>query len=224
MRARRLVCGLSLGLALTAAAPAPAVAMTRAEAAEVARAINLVDADLPGYSSSPQETTSADRRENARLARCAGMVPPRRALVNTPSSSFDYFDEATTTFRFAISSVTVMPNAALARRDLRAGGTRRARRCLARALAKELEDPEIDVVGVSVRRLPAPAPGILRLRGVIRLAASGVGMRSIFDIFGFARGPGLVSLTVTAMPGAFPSSTAGELFALLQSRAAQALP
>jgi len=222
MTARTLVCGLSAAIALLAAGPASASAPTAAEAEAWARAINLGDADLPGFVSTPAEVpTAVQRRESNRFARCAGSVPLRRSVGYFSSSTFERVEE-TPSYQLVFSSVTVMPTAALARRDLQASATRRARRCAARKLAGEFA--QMRVLRVSVTRRPAPAPGVVALRAVVVTRSYGLRMRTFLDIYGFVRGPVEVGLALMSLPRAFPATTAGDLLTRLQSRAAQALP
>src|ERR1700731_136653 len=62
--------------------------MSADQANTVARAINLAAGDLSGYTGSPNVTTADARREQARMFRCAGVLPRSRAVVDLSSQDF----------------------------------------------------------------------------------------------------------------------------------------
>ena len=208
-----VVAALAVALCIPATADTPP---TKDQALALARAINLRAADLPGWRAAPNTNTPADQREEDRLNRCAGTVPSSRAIAHLSSPDFSRTTQSF--YRDAVSEVTVMPTAALANRDLAAARTKRARRCIAKFLSKMPPDPNVKVVGTSVRSLPPPTRAGLGLRIKIRLTLSGRPTVMYGDVFAFVRGRVEVALTTFSFPRTFPAAKERQLTRLLVKR------
>ncbi len=105
---------------------------TRAQAAAIGQAVNLRSGDLPGFRASPHRETARDRRDSARLAACAGAVSSSRTVA--ASNSPDFTSGAGLQTEMVNSSVSVLPSAALAARDLAVTKQPKAENCLKRYL------------------------------------------------------------------------------------------
>lgn len=79
-------CGGGSNSSTSTSTTAPNVARDNATAS----AINLIAADLPGWTPSPNQTTAADQAMAARLAKCAGAPDPKQTqVVDVNSPNFD---------------------------------------------------------------------------------------------------------------------------------------
>jgi hypothetical protein len=196
----RLFAGL-LALAIASAIATAAVAapsMTKTDAVAIARAINLTPGDMPGYSASPPPSNTGDGRFGARVDRCAGTVPTSKATADVSSDDFERATQAS--YDVVSSEVSVMPNAALARKDLKAVGTKRARRCMAAALTAQKPSGGVKILSAKVTSLPAPAANGVALRIRMSMSAQGVTVPMYTDIFILGRGPVEAAIGWTSGP------------------------
>ncbi|MDX6341036.1 MAG: hypothetical protein QOH87_1174 [Trebonia sp.] len=198
--------------------------MSADQANTVARAINLAAGDLPGYTGSPNVTTADARREQARMFRCAGVLPRSRAVVDVDSQAFRMAGSGSgePALRVVASHVTVMPSAASARRDLAALASARGRACQVHYNA--VSSPHIRILDVSIIKLPAPTSGGYWLRMKIHQRANGRRMTLLADAFMFRRGPVEVTLATVSTAHSFSSGEQRRLITLLLTRAEQQLP
>jgi hypothetical protein len=207
---------------------AVAAAPTKARARAFAAAVNLTAADLPGFTGSVAHSTPADKSRGVTLARCAGGVDPRRALVNIDSRNFKAMGSGGIAAEEVGSNVGVLPSSALAARDLAAVRSARGRRCLAAAVNQLLH--AMNAKGVSYGRavlstLPHPAPGADGSFGLrIKVTSDVHGLRIPFwvDEFGVRVGPAEVSLNALGVLHPFAAADEQRLFALLVARATAA--
>lgn len=142
-----------------------AAAMSGSEARDLALAVNLTQSDMQGYDASrtsPQDTLSADRN----FTRCARIVPAAQAVADVPSKTFARTTD--TGFESVYSEVVVLKSAALVERDMKKLRTSRARKCMVKALRKEIGK---SLVRLSVTALkPAVPNGAgLRIKSVVRV-------------------------------------------------------
>ena len=198
--------------------------MTAAQAAAIARAINLSTGDMPGYTSSPHATDAEARRAQARMFRCAGAVPRSRALADLNSQDFQKAGQGSAEPGLSVvtSHVTVMRSAAVARRDMRAMASARGRACEARYGAPS--DPDIKVLDTSLKTLPVPTSGGYGLRFKIHQRLNGKRMTLIADALVFRRGPVEVQLGTLSTAHSFSPAEERRLIALLATRAEQQVP
>jgi hypothetical protein len=198
--------------------------MSADQAAAVARAINLVTGDLPGYTPSPHVTTAEARRGQTRLLGCAGVVPRSRALADLDSQDFQKAGSGSGEPALSVvaSHVAVMPSAALAARDVAALASARGRACQARYAAAS--DRHIKILDVATIKLPAPTRGGYGLRLKIHQTVDGRRMTLFADGFMFRRGPVEVTVATLSTAHSFSSGEQRRLISLLLTRAEQQLP
>ncbi|HEY4429209.1 MAG TPA: hypothetical protein VGN08_13485 [Solirubrobacteraceae bacterium] len=118
------------GGAAGAAAASPSI--TKPQAIEFARQVNLTAADVPGAVMGPTEPEAKPTRSAVRLARCSGGVNPNLRVADVPSPAF-----ALGKGRSLVelrSDVEVLPMAALATRSFDALSSARGHACLRRML------------------------------------------------------------------------------------------
>jgi hypothetical protein len=200
VRSVRLSAGL-LGLVVACAIAVVAVAapsMTKADAVAIARTINLTAGDMPGYSASRATPNTGDGRFGARFDRCAGTVPTSKAVADVQSEDFERASQAG--FDGVSSEVLVMPNAALARKDLRAAGSKRARKCMAAAFTGRKAAGGVKILSAKVTSLPAPVANAVAIRIKMRVAAQGVTIPMYTDFFIVGRGPVEAAIGFTSGP------------------------
>jgi hypothetical protein len=203
-----------------AAAAVAAPSMTKADAVAVARTINLTTDDMPGYSASRPTPNTGDGRFNARFDRCAGTVPTRRAIAYVESNSFER--ETRTGFDGVSSDVLVMPSAALARKDLKAAGSTRARRCLAAEFKRQKGSGGLKVLSAKVTSLPAPAADAVALRIKMRVGGQGVTVPLYTDVFILRRGAVETALALTSGPSPPLRAEEKRLVGVIKTRLEQA--
>lgn len=196
--------------AQSAAPPTASTALFDGSALAFAHAVNLRASDLPELESTAPEAAAPTPGTTAfGMARCDGGISPARILVNIRSvllSSGDQHD-----WSGVRSRVTVMPNEALARRNLAAFSSPRGRRCARQP-------------GTSVSALSFPLPGGVHATGqrIIVPSAAPVHEPSYHDIVGFVYGPAEIVLTATGYSHPVATQTEQHLLDVLYRRAAQA--
>jgi hypothetical protein len=222
VRSVRLSAGL-LALTVACAISAAAVAapsMTKDDAVAIARTINLTDDDMPGYSSSRSTPSTGDGRFGKRFDRCAGTVPTSKAVADVQSNDFERPSQGS--FDAVSSDVLVFPNAALARKDLRAAGTKRARKCMAAAFAGQKAAGGIKILSAKVTSLPAPTANAVAIRIKMRVAAQGVTIPMYTDFFIVRRGPVEAAVGFTSGPSAPLRAEEKRLVGIVKTRLDQA--
>jgi hypothetical protein len=222
VRSVRLSAGL-LALTVACAIAATAVAapsMTKADAVAIAGTINLTAADMPGYSGSPASPNTGDGRFGKRFDRCAGTVPTSKAVADISSDDFERASQAT--FDAVSSEVLVMPNTALARKDLRAAGSKRARKCMAAAVTGQKAAGGVKILSAKVTSLPGPAANAVAIRIKMRVAAQGVTFPMYTDFFIVGRGPVEAATGFTSGPSPPPRAEEKRLVGIVKTRLDQA--
>jgi hypothetical protein len=194
--------------------------MTKADAVAIARTINLTADDMPGYSGSPATPDTRDGRFGARFDRCAGTVPTSKAVAEVQSDDFERAGQ--TSFDAVSSDVLVRPNAALARKDLRAAGSKRARKCMAAAFTGQKAAGGVKIVSAKVTSLPAPAANVVGIRIKMRVAAQGVTVPMYTDVFIVGRGPVEAAVGFTSGPSRPPRAEETRLVGIVKTRLDQA--
>jgi hypothetical protein len=218
----RLSAGL-LALLVACAIAAVAVAapsMTKADAVAIAATINLTAGDMPGYSGSPATPSTGDGRFGARFDRCAGTVPTSKAVADVQSDDFERASQAA--FDAVSSDVLVMPNAALARKDMRAAGSKRARKCIAAAFTGQKAAGGVKILSAKVTSLPALAAGVVGIRIKMRAAAKGVTVPMYTDFFIVGRGPVEAAVGFTSGPTRPLAAEEKRLVGIVKTRLDQA--
>ncbi len=208
------------------AGAAAAAAPTKARARAVAKAINLVAADLPGFTAAPAApTTAADKRLGARVAHCAGAAGPAREIVNSDSKDFSVMSAGGIAEADASSNVTVLPSARLVAKDLRSIKSKRGRRCVTAAIngllrGMKIKGVKFGTAKVTVGHPQAPgADGSFALRFKITATIKGVRIPFYVDVVGFIVGRVEVALNTLGILNPFPAADEAGLFTLLLNRA-----
>jgi hypothetical protein len=222
VRSVRPSAGL-LALVVACAIAAVAVAapsMTKADAVAIAGTINLTAGDMPGYSGSPATPSTGDSPFSARFDRCAGTVPTSKAVAEVQSDDFERSSQAG--FDGVSSDVLVMPNAALARKDLRAAGSKRARKCMAAAFSGQKAVGGVKILSAKVTSLPAPAANGVGIRIKMRVSGRGVTVPMYTDFFIFGRGPVEAAVGFTSGPSPPLRAEEKRLVGVIKTRLDQA--
>jgi len=213
----------------------PGTAPSRGRALAFARAVNLTADDLPGFTPSEKHDTSSarEKRLEGELVKCAGTAGlhatggaragERRALADASSKEFQLKHGIV---NFSVSSqVSVQPDAAEARKALRAIRSAHVRDCFSHYLQLLFEGEHLRgarVSGVSIQAGIPPAPGTTGGFGW-RITASfdvrGVKIPVYLDFLGFVDGPAEVTLLSSGLIRPFPAEVQQQLFSLLLSRA-----
>jgi hypothetical protein len=197
--------------------------MSKDQAEHLAAAINLKRSDLPGYRATPSQESADDRRQDTRLARCAGGVPPSKDIAKEDSPDFTV--GAAAQVRQVSSSVTVLPSAALAAKDLAAVKSTRGRNCFrtfVNGILAKAGNGQVQFGKAQVTTFEPSASGADGAFGYrVRVVARSNGTRIPFyvDGLGFTSGPVEVSLDVMSIGRRFPAADEQKLFATLAQRA-----
>jgi len=138
----------------TAAAP------TSVEVTQVADAVNLRPADLPGYQSSAPDNNGGDDATDEQLDACAGGAPESAQIADVSS---DDFTQGSSLPELDISSeVTAERTAADAQTDLAAIKTARARQCIETLFQQDVAQGAgsgVSIGNVTVTPIATSAPG-----------------------------------------------------------------
>src|SRR4051794_14868546 len=181
-RTRRAAAGVAAAALLAVAPAAARPLMTKSEARSLAKAVNLTAADVPaGYKSSgPSNSRGTDLWGGKRFARCSGRKALGRALADVDTGAFEH---VTTGDYDAIGSeVEVMPNAALAKKDIAIVKSKRGRTCLLAELTAT-QPPGVKYVSAKVTQLSPGIPGGLAMRFTLVAESQGVRFPFYTDVF-----------------------------------------
>jgi hypothetical protein len=200
--------------------------LTKNQAMTFARAVNMIAADVPGFTATKREhehETAADRRFEHEMVRCAGTLSSNEKLVEVSSTKFK---RGHVIPEFSVSSeVSVARTPALAARELAAIRSKRARTCVSRYLdrlfkGRNFQGATIGPVSIVSGTPPAPgATGSFGWRIAVKFSVHGIQIPLYFDILGLVYGSAQVSLFSTGLAAPFPAATQQRLFSLLLERA-----
>jgi hypothetical protein len=186
------------------------VAVTQARALAFAQAVNLRAGDQPAMEAvGPERVAPSPEASNPAFAGCDGEINPDRILINVRSTLLSTRGERER--RIIVSRVTVLPNEALARRNLDAFSGPRGLRCARRS-------------GTSISPLNIPLPGGARAVGerVIAPSEGSTHVLGYHDIVGFVYGPAEIVLTAAGFSHPVATQTEQHLLRVLYRRAAEA--
>jgi hypothetical protein len=186
------------------------VTVTRASALAFAQAVNLRAGDQPAMEAvGPERIAPSPEASNPAFAGCDGEINPDRILINVRSTLLSTRGERER--RIIVSRVTVLPNEALAHRNLAAFSGRRGLRCARRS-------------GTSISPLNIPLPGGARAAGerVIAPSEGPTHVLGYHDIVGFVYGPAEIVLTAAGFSHPVAAQTEQHLLRVLYRRAAEA--
>ena len=182
MRVLGLVGLAAVTLAVAAIAVA-SPAMTRSQAAKIARSSNLKAGDLPGWDMAPSTNSAAeDIWGGGRYARCAKRKAYGRELADVLSPSFQR--ESPDRFDAVGSEVEVMPNARLAARDLAIAKSSLGQRCLKREILR-FKPKNVQVDNFDASRLSGFNNGVA-YRIKMSVTVDGQSVPMFIDFFAFA--------------------------------------
>lgn len=203
------------GLALAGNAGAQP-AITKPQAKAIIRDVNLKPSDMAGYDAAPADPmTAADRRADARLARCTGGIPLSKALANGSSQVFTR--GTATDFDLLASGVLVFRKAALVRKDLRALRTARARECL-RAAIESAAASVGPGVAVTVTTLQTSVKGVFGYRFTSEQDAPGSPGPVHSDLFFMGTRSTEARVAVNAHPGEPAQTEEDRVVRILKTR------
>ena len=195
-----------------------------------ARAVNLTQADVPGFSPKQKEESSSPREKKLEkdVQRCVGVSgvltkAEKSSVIEQSSKNFELKHEIVDLS--VSSSVSVQPSAEEARRALEAIRNARVRSCFSHYL--QLLFSSLTVKGatpgpVTIQSGDPPAPGTAGGFGW-RITASfivhGIKVPVYLDFLGFVDGPAEVTLLSSGLIRPFPATIQQHLFTTLLSRA-----
>ncbi len=220
-----LLAGCGGGGSSHSATTATTKPLTKAQATELAHALNLRAADVPGFASVKPERESREESEfGNRLAACAGAAGHEHRIVDVKSAEFKRSGSGIAS-QMVQSDVTVESSPAYAQQDLRAIRSTRGEQCVARALdtffkGKNFSGASIGNASVSEGTPPGGGTGEgFALRIVLPISASGLSVTVYVDFLGFVQGPAEVMLMSFGLPEPFPAAEQQRLYKLLEQRA-----
>ena len=203
--------------------------ISKSEARNYAREVNLVASDLPGAEvSGVEHEAAAPSQASIQLAGCAGGVSPTRRVSNIKSAKLKSGRAGGAVQ--AKSSVVVFPSAGLAARNFAATASARGRSCIARLLPQASAGNEASGVhlgAITTTALPDVLPAGQQSFGVgVSMSASGpsgggkqANVPIFLDSFALLAGPAEVNLTLTSVSHPVPVATERHLLSLLYDRA-----
>ncbi|HTD08806.1 MAG TPA: hypothetical protein VK680_07930 [Solirubrobacteraceae bacterium] len=186
------------------------VAVTQANALAFAQAVNLRAGDQPAMEAvGPERIAPSPEASNPAFAGCDGEINSDRILINVRSTLLSTRGERERLL--IVSRVTVLPNEALARRNLAAFSSPRGLRCARRS-------------GTSISPLSIALSGGARAMGerVIAPSEGSAHVLGYHDIVGFVYGPAEIVLTAAGFSHPVATQAEHHLLRLLYRRAAEA--
>jgi hypothetical protein len=203
--------------------------LTRARAVVYAHAVNLRAGDLPGFSSTGDETeVPKPGRYGLEYSRCRGGVNPARRIAEI--SSPELSAGKALYGKIVRSTVEVWPTPAIVAGNNAKSHSPRGRACLMRFLDAVHEQMNRERKGraqigpFTVTIAPNPLPGVshsfLTKINETRLLRTGAVLAHIYrDIFGFVSGPAEVELEAIGFGHPIPPLVEKEALQMLHDRA-----
>src|SRR3954451_24255585 len=178
-----LVVALISVVAIGAGAAVARPAMTRSQAAKIARTSNLKASDRAGYDASPSSPSPGeDIWGGRRYARCANRKAYGKDIADRMSPTFEH--TTSDQFNLVASEVEVMPRQALAAKDIRIAKSSLGRKCLRRELVR-LKQSNSELQSFNVSRLGGFNNGVAyRMKMVVK--SQGIEFPYYIDLFAFA--------------------------------------
>lgn len=185
----------------------------------LARSLNLLGSDLPGWTSSPAQAGNAEQGLTAQIARCAGAGEPAQA--DSAESASPDFDKG---HQEISSNVTVARTSADASTFLDAMRGSRLAPCARQVLssyARSQLPSGAQVSNLDVTPTAEPSsPESFADRVTAQVTLSGAGsLKLVDDLFGFVAGRVEVELDVTAAGGIPDAALEHRLLSVLLQRA-----
>jgi hypothetical protein len=199
---------------------------TRARALAFARAVNLTQSDLPGFTATEQHASSSasERRLERQMLSCTGLSGGgAKSIVEQSSKDFHYKQQIVD---LSVSSeVSVAPSAAAAAGTLKALQSAQIRSCFSGYLKHVLQGEHVSGAtagNVTIQSGTPPAPGTsgsFGWRVTATFNVRGIKLPLYLDFLGFVDGPSEVTLLSTGLLRPFPAEAQQHLFTLLLARA-----
>jgi hypothetical protein len=206
-------------------APSTGAAPSHRRAVAFATAVNLTQADVPGFTASEKHDQKSPREKQLerQMLRCTGVAGASRGVLEQSSKAFELKHAI---LDFSVSSeVNVQPSARQADRGLAAIRSAHVRGCFSRYLEQAFRVQHVSgarLGPVSIQSGTPPAPGTsggFGLRVTATFDVRSIKVPIYLDFLGFVDGPSEVTLLSSGLLRPFPAAVQQHLFALLLSRA-----
>jgi hypothetical protein len=213
-------CGSSSGTSAPSSSSSTAVTVNPTADRATATTINLTSADRPGWSSSPNTTSSGDQATSAQLAACAGASNPNAVdVVDVSSPDFNQNQAGES------SDVTMVKTHADGLSDLRALKGPKLDPCLQQIGVPELKaalgpGESLSDVQITTINPPGAPPDSFALRLTVGITVPQQGTANLtVDVVGFLVGRAEITLSSSNV-GQNPDPTLEQqLLSLLVTRA-----
>jgi hypothetical protein len=203
---------------------------TRARALAFARAVNLTQADVPGFTASEKHASSSarERQLERQMLSCTGLGAGGRAGGGksvVEQSSKDFRLKRQIVDLSVSSEVSVAASAAEAARGLKAMRSAHIRGCFSSYLTHVLQGEHVKGAkagGVSIQTGTPPAPGTsgsFGWRVTATFIVHDIKLPIYLDFLGFVDGPSEVTLLSSGLLRPFPAEAQQHLYSLLLARA-----
>ena len=217
-RPRLVICSaIAAALVLFGALALNVAALTKPQARVLARALNLMASDVPGFAATPISPPVFSK-----TGRCPGEVSPSRWLAFAHSDAFE--QGSGSSFLAVSSAAVVLPSAQLAKRDIAALRGKRGRQCFANAVRRSLTGSGFKLLHLKVTSRPGPTPDGVGLRIALRLSKSGTVFTEYADALIFVRRQVSVALDTAGISRPFPAALERRLSRVLVARAKRKVP
>ncbi|HEX4483551.1 MAG TPA: hypothetical protein VH081_07165 [Solirubrobacteraceae bacterium] len=202
-------------------------APTRARALAFARAVNLTQADLPGFTATEKHDSSSakERRLERQMLSCTGLSGGGSSQSILEQSSKDFRLKHQIIDLSVSSEVSVAASAADAARGLKALRSAHIRSCFSSYLTHVLQGEHVAGATpgrVTIQSGTPPAPGTsgsFGWRVTATFIVHSIKLPIYLDFLGFVEGPSEVTLLSSGLLQPFPAQAQQHLYTLLLARA-----
>jgi hypothetical protein len=200
---------------------------TRARALAFARAVNLTQADLPGFTATEKHDSSSakERRLEHQMLSCTGLSGSGGSQSILEQSSKDFRLKRQIIDLSVSSEVSVAASAADAARGLKALRSAHIRGCFSEYLTHVLQGEHVNGATpgrVTIQSGTPPAPGTsgsFGWRVTATFIVHSIKLPIYLDFLGFVDGPSEVTLLSSGLLQPFPAQAQQHLYTLLLARA-----
>jgi hypothetical protein len=181
-RTRRAAVGVAAAALMVTTPVAARPLMTKSDAVSLAKAVNLTADDVPAgfVPSGSSNPRGQDLWGGKRFARCSGRTGYGRALADVDTGAFEHITDSA--YDAIGSEVEVMPNAALAKKDIAVVNSKRGRKCLLAEL-RATQPAGVGFVGARTKLLSPGIPGGIAMRITLIAETQGVRFPFYTDLF-----------------------------------------
>ncbi|HTA36831.1 MAG TPA: hypothetical protein VK761_08965 [Solirubrobacteraceae bacterium] len=200
---------------------------TRADALAFARAVNLTQADVPGFTATEKHASSSARERalERQMLSCTGLSGGGGSQSIVEQSSKDFRLKRQIVDLSVSSEVSVAASAAAAARGLKALRSAHIRGCFSSYLTHVLQGEHVAGATpgrVSIQSGTPPAPGTsgsFGWRVTATFVVHQIKLPIYLDFLGFVDGPSEVTLLSSGLLQPFPAEAQQHLYTLLLARA-----